>query len=112
MKFKIGYYNDKVLCDIMPIDYCHILLGRRWKFDIHAVNDGRMNKYSAWKDGMTYTLLPLIETPDEISCTVKVCMVTRKEFEKDMKKNLVCFSIIPRRPSSSIDDQVTQTNVN
>lgn len=24
VKFKIGHYFDEVLCDIMPMDYCHI----------------------------------------------------------------------------------------
>ena len=26
--FQIGPYNDKILCDVMPMDVCHILLGR------------------------------------------------------------------------------------
>lgn len=30
VKLKIGNYHDEVLCDIMPIDICHILLGRPW----------------------------------------------------------------------------------
>ena len=30
VKFKIGHYFDEFLCDIMPIDYCHILSGRTW----------------------------------------------------------------------------------
>ena len=95
MKLKIGPFKDEVLCDIMPLDCCHIMLGRPWQFHRHVVYDGRMNKYSAWKDGVTFKLLPLIETPDEMSCTVRVCMVSGKEFERDMKKNLVCFSIVP-----------------
>ena len=28
MKFKIGSYQDEVLCDIIPMDICHIFLGR------------------------------------------------------------------------------------
>jgi len=27
VKFQIGRYKDKVVCDIMPMDVCHILLG-------------------------------------------------------------------------------------
>ena len=30
--FQIGPYKDKILCDVMPMDVCHILLGRPWKF--------------------------------------------------------------------------------
>jgi hypothetical protein len=25
---KIGGYNDKILCDVIPMDVCHLLLGR------------------------------------------------------------------------------------
>ena len=28
VKFKIGCFHDEVLCDIMPMDCCHIFLGR------------------------------------------------------------------------------------
>ena len=101
VRLKIGPFTDVVLCDIMHMDCCHILLGRPWQFDRHVFYDARVNKYTARKDGVTYTLLPLIEAPNEMSCTMRVCMVTRKEFEKDMKKNPIYFSIIPKRPSSS-----------
>ena len=30
VKFKIGNYHDEVLCDIMPMDVCHMPLGRPW----------------------------------------------------------------------------------
>ena len=28
VKFKIGSYLDEVLCDVIPMDICHMLLGR------------------------------------------------------------------------------------
>ena len=28
VKFKIGSHQDEVLCDIIPMDICHMLLGR------------------------------------------------------------------------------------
>jgi len=28
--FNIGGYIDEVLCDVIPMDVCHILLGRTW----------------------------------------------------------------------------------
>ena len=33
IKFSIENYKDKVLCDIVPMEACHILLGRPWQFD-------------------------------------------------------------------------------
>ena len=106
VKLKIGPFIDEVLCNAMPMECCHILLGRPWKFDRCVVYDGRVNKYTTRKDGVKYTLLPLIETPNEMSCIVRVYMVTRKEFEKAMKKNYVCFAIIPKRLSSTSGDRV------
>ena len=28
IELEIGNYKDKVLCDVIPLDFCHILLGR------------------------------------------------------------------------------------
>ena len=106
-KIENGPFTDEVLCDIMPMDCCHILLGRPWQFDRYVVYDGRVNKYTSLKDGVTYALLPLIETPEEMSCTVRACMVSGKEFEKDMKKNLNNFAIVPKGPNCSNDDQLS-----
>ena len=30
VEFQIGAYKDVILCDIMPMDVCHIFLGRSW----------------------------------------------------------------------------------
>jgi hypothetical protein len=30
LEFKIGGYRDGILCDVIPMDVCHILLGRPW----------------------------------------------------------------------------------
>lgn len=31
--------KDKMLCDIMPMDVCHILLGRPWLFERDVIHD-------------------------------------------------------------------------
>eukprot|EP00253_Pinus_taeda_P012243 PITA_12243 len=33
VEFQIGTYQDVILCDIMPMDVYHVLLGRPWQFD-------------------------------------------------------------------------------
>ena len=107
MKLKIGFI-DEVLCDIMPMDCCHILMGRPWQYDRYVVHDGRLNQYTLWVNGKKQILLPLIESLDEVNCTIiKVCMVNGKQFEKEVKKNQVCFSIVPRRLSVGSNDQAT-----
>ena len=87
VKFKIGHYFDEVLGDIMPMDCCHIFLGRPWQYYRHVVHDGRLNQYTLWVNGKKQTLLPLIESLDEVSCTtIKVCMVNRKKFEMEVRR--------------------------
>ena len=66
VKFKIGHYFDEVLCDIMPMDCCHILLGRTWKYDRYAVYDWRLNQYTLWVNGKKQKLLYLIEIQNEV----------------------------------------------
>jgi hypothetical protein len=39
--FKIGPYEDKVLCDVVPMDACHLLLGRPWQYDQNVVHHGK-----------------------------------------------------------------------
>lgn len=45
VEIQNGNFKDKVLCDIMSMDVCHILLGRPWKFDRKVIHEGRKNQY-------------------------------------------------------------------
>lgn len=63
--FKIGKYQDEVLCDVIPMNASEILLGRPWQFDLRAVHDGYLNTYTFIKDGKKIRLNPL--PPAEIS---------------------------------------------
>lgn len=46
IKFKIGTYQDEILCDVVPMQAFHVLLGRPWKYDRTTHHDGRTNRYS------------------------------------------------------------------
>ena len=59
MEFHIGTYKDDIFCDIMPMDVCHVLLGRPWQYDKKYVHDGRKITSSLEKDGKRHTLSPL-----------------------------------------------------
>jgi len=43
VKISIGKYEDYVLCDVVPIEACHILLRRQWKFDKKLMHNGFTN---------------------------------------------------------------------
>ncbi|GKV07344.1 hypothetical protein SLEP1_g19138 [Rubroshorea leprosula] len=60
ISFSIGNrYQDEVWYDVIPMDDCHLLLGRPWQFDRKAIHDGHANTYSFVKDGVKVKLTPL-----------------------------------------------------
>ena len=44
--FTIGKYIDEVICDVVPMQACHMLLGKPWQWDRRVVYDGYFNRYS------------------------------------------------------------------
>ena len=59
---QVGTYKYRIICDVIPMDVCHVLLGRPWQFDKKVVHEGRRKCYSFDKDGMRHVLLPLQES--------------------------------------------------
>jgi len=60
ISFSIGKnYQDELWCDVIPMDACHILLGRPWLYDRKVMHNGYLNTYSFSKDGKKITLAPL-----------------------------------------------------
>ncbi|KAF8052299.1 hypothetical protein N665_1574s0001 [Sinapis alba] len=60
----IGRYEDEVLCDILPMEASHILLGRPWQSDRRVIHDGYTNNHSFEFKGKKTILVPL--TPKEV----------------------------------------------
>ena len=46
VKFSMGNYVDSVDCNVVPMNACHLLLGRPWQFDLDATHGGHSNTYS------------------------------------------------------------------
>jgi hypothetical protein len=59
LEFKIGGYRDEFLCDVIPMDVCHVLLGGPWKYDRNFINHGWNNTYTLEKNGCKHMLLPI-----------------------------------------------------
>ncbi|XP_010530494.1 PREDICTED: uncharacterized protein LOC104807077 [Tarenaya hassleriana] len=59
VSFSIGRYQDEVLCDVVPMQAGHILLGRPWQFDREVKHDGRTNHYSFVYNKRKISLAPL-----------------------------------------------------
>ena len=64
VSFSVGKYEDEVLCDVVPIQVGHLLLGRPWQFDRKVKHESFTNKYSFMHNQRTVTLVPL--TPSQV----------------------------------------------
>eukprot|EP00253_Pinus_taeda_P008602 PITA_08602 len=101
VEFQIGKYKDKILCDVMPMDVCHLLLGRPWQFDRSAVHDGKTNCYKFVKDGIKHTLVPIKEENTTEASGVKALLLGGKEFIKQIEDSEINFAVI-RRPRTVV----------
>ncbi|XP_059291519.1 uncharacterized protein LOC132045003 [Lycium ferocissimum] len=84
IKFSIGKYQDEIFCDVVPMQACHLLLGRPWQFDVDAQHRGRTNKYSFVVKGKKYILNPL--TPYQVSEDYRVMRELREKYQREEKR--------------------------
>ena len=82
ISFCIGKYEDEVLCDVVPMQVGHLLLGRPWKFDRKVKHDGLTNKYSFVHNQRTVSLVPL--TPSQVRLQKE--SEQKKKCEKESEK--------------------------
>jgi hypothetical protein len=80
--FKIGGHRGEVLCDVIPMDVFHVLLGRPWKYDRNAIHDGRKNTYSLEKNGCKHMLLPIEDKGVKEESVPSILLMTGKELLK------------------------------
>ncbi|XP_071902701.1 uncharacterized protein [Coffea arabica] len=116
--FRIGRYADDVMCDVVPMQAAHILLGRPWQFDKRVTFDGFLNKYSFMHNCKKITLAPL--TPqqvheDQVSLQKeKSSMLAKvKDVRKALHSNQVLFilfckgSLFTNAPDASLPSSIT-----
>ncbi|XP_057855141.2 uncharacterized protein LOC131064857 [Cryptomeria japonica] len=78
------------------MDACHLLLGRPWKYDLKALNDGHKNTYSITKDEKVIELIPLPDnTQDQKEKEANILIMEGKEFLKAIKEEgSPCFTVM------------------
>jgi hypothetical protein len=109
VEFKIGGYKNEILCDVIPMDVCHQLLGRPWKYDRNVVHDGRKNMYTLEKNGRTHMLLPIKNQEVKTEMSNIVLLMSGKELLDEVKKKEDTQFVVVRKPkivltSARIDD--------
>ena len=58
-ELSVGNYTDKVLCDVVPMEACHILLGRPWQFAKKTMHNGLTNEITFTRKEKKFILYPL-----------------------------------------------------
>lgn len=88
--FSIGQkYQDQVWCDVVPMDACHLLLGRPWQYDRQVLYDGYANTYSFVKNGVKIKLATLPPSElDKNKNEVKplVSLITKQQLKEAVEE--------------------------
>jgi hypothetical protein len=86
VEFKIGGYNDEVLCDVIPMDVCNVLLGRPCKYDRNVIHDGRKHTYTLENNGCKHMLHPIEDKGVKEEASPSILLMSGKELLKEIKK--------------------------
>ncbi|GJZ96146.1 putative nucleotidyltransferase, ribonuclease H [Tanacetum coccineum] len=91
--FSVGTtYKDSVWCDVVPMDACHLLLGRPWEYDRNTTHNGRANTYSFLFDGVKITLMP--NKPKELVNKATGTLLTLSQFQDELEMGDDVFVLI------------------
>jgi hypothetical protein len=109
VEFKIGGCKDEILCDVIPMDVCHLLLGRLWQYDRNVVHDGRKKTYTLEKNGRTHMLLSIKNKGVKPEVSNTVLLMSGKELLNEVKKKEDTQFVVVRKPrivltSTRVDD--------
>nr|KYP73832.1 hypothetical protein KK1_006489 [Cajanus cajan] len=87
VKLSIGNYEDGVLCDVVPMEACHILLGRPWQFDKKIMHNGLTNEITFTHKEKKFVLHPF--SPQQVAedqAQMKLKRDSEKRFQKKEEK--------------------------
>eukprot|EP00253_Pinus_taeda_P016787 PITA_16787 len=107
VEFQIGRYKDKIICDIMPMDVCHILLGRPWQYDEKVTHDGVLNCYKFEKDGVRHTLVPMREEEAVEVNETKALLMSGKQFLKQVENSEMTYAVVRKRRTVLLPTEIT-----
>ncbi|XP_052736725.1 uncharacterized protein LOC128197914 [Vigna angularis] len=101
---SIGNFKDEVVCDVVPMEACHVLLGRPWQFDHNTIHHGLTNTITVHKQDKKFVLQPL--TPTQVAQDQAQMKSAREQEKKQKKKKM------PKQQSGEvIESSVTSHKV-
>ncbi|XP_076924082.1 uncharacterized protein LOC143586410 [Bidens hawaiensis] len=100
--FSVGTtYKDDIWCDVVPMDACHLLLGRPWEYERSVEHNGRSNTYSFMFGGVKLTLVP--SKPKELATKSSGNYLTISQFEEELKDAEMVFVLIGKEVSEETE---------
>ncbi|KAI3505941.1 hypothetical protein L1887_28268 [Cichorium endivia] len=101
VSFSIGTtYKDDIWCDVVPMDACHLLLGRPWEYDRNIEHNGRSNTYSFLFGGVKITLVP--SKPKELVTKPSGTLLTLTQFESELNVADNVFVLIGKEVTQGV----------
>ncbi|RDX86166.1 hypothetical protein CR513_32534, partial [Mucuna pruriens] len=82
--FTLRRYEDRVVCDVVPMEATHLLLRRPWQFDKKVIHDGVTNDFTFIHMGQRVVLKPL--SSSEVQEDQKKINVKRESERKTESK--------------------------
>lgn len=76
-----------MLCNVIPMDVCHVLLGMPWKYKRDVLHRGRTNEYELIQNGNKITLKPMFASEarsmqnQKVKKPIYTILATKKEVE-------------------------------
>ncbi|RDX65704.1 hypothetical protein CR513_55616, partial [Mucuna pruriens] len=87
--FTLGGYQDRVVCDVVPMEATHLLLGRPCQFDKKVIHDGVTNRFTFIHLGKRVVLKPLSPRKvHEDQKKMKVKKENKRKTKSKMKKRV------------------------
>eukprot|EP00253_Pinus_taeda_P007111 PITA_07111 len=112
VEFQIGCYKDKIIGDIMPMDVCHILLGKPWQYDRKVTHDGVLNCYKFEKYGVKHTLVPIREEKEAVEGNEpKALLMNRKQFLKQVENSEMNYAVVRKTRTVLLHTKITDLPV-
>ncbi|GKC08184.1 hypothetical protein Tco_0999794 [Tanacetum coccineum] len=106
--FSVGNtYKDNVWCDVVPMDACHLLLGRPWEYDHDITHNGRTNTYSFLFGGVKITLMP--NKPKEVVSKPIGTLLTLSQFEDELEIGDDVFVLIGKKVAK--DSEISEAMI-
>jgi hypothetical protein len=97
------------MCDIIPMDAFHVLLGIPWQYDRNIIHDGRKNMYTLEKNGRTHMFLPMEDKKVKEEVIPSILIMSWKELLNEVRKEQEMQFVVARKPkviltSTFVDD--------